>query len=127
MNRDRVVRGALWASVPVNLGGALVFLFPGSAAGRLAGLPSGAPLVYRATVAFFVLLFGGAYFWLATRRPVIDRPMVALSAIGKCSFFVLATILCASGELPGRALAATVPDAVLGAIWAWWLWGGRSS
>ena len=75
MDRDRIVRRALGVSVPFNLGGALAFAFPESL-GRLAGLPTPAPPMYSAPLAFLVALFAGTYAWLA-RQPHIDRPLVA--------------------------------------------------
>src|SRR5437762_533027 len=77
------MRSALWASVVYNLGGTLLFVFP-SSFGRLAGLPVPVPRVYTALLALFVALFGGAYAWLA-RQPRIDRPLVAMAALGKRS------------------------------------------
>ena len=55
MDKDRVVRRALWASVPFNLGGALIFAFPDSF-GRLANLPGPVPPLYRASLALLIAL-----------------------------------------------------------------------
>src|SRR5712691_10417223 len=87
MNRNRLMRRALWASVVFNLGGALLFAFPASF-GQLAGLPGPVPHVYTALLALLVALFGGAYAWLAC-QPCIDRPLVAFAALGKAGFFAV--------------------------------------
>ena len=46
------------------------------------------PRVYTAFIAVMVTLFAGTYAWLA-RRPEIDRPLVAFSALGKTGFFAV--------------------------------------
>jgi hypothetical protein len=117
---DRLVRRALWTTAVFNLGGALAFAFPDSL-GRLAGFPGGpVHVLYTATLAMLVALFGGTYAWLAS-RPVIDRPLVAFSAIGKTGFFVVALGCWIAGDLPGRAVASAAGDLVFAAIFAWWL------
>ncbi len=120
MDRDAIVRRALWLSVPFNLLGALLFAFPGSWAGQLAGLPADVPSLYRALVVLFVVLFGAAYGWLAAAS-TIHRPMVALAAVGKIAAFAVVLSLCLVGEAPLRALLGMTGDLVLGGIFAWWL------
>ncbi len=119
MDRDRVIRRALWVSVPYNVGGALVFAFPESL-GRLAGMPGPVAHVYTATLAALVLLFAGTYAWLA-RQPEIDRPLVAFSAIGKASFVAVVVACWLLGEAPGQGFVASLGDLVLATIFAWWL------
>ena len=126
MNRDRVVRRALWISVVYNSGGALLFAFPSSSLGRLAGLPSPVPPIYSTLVALFVALFAGLYGWLAM-QPKIDRPMVALGAIGKAGAFSSMVALWGFGELRALVVLAGTGDLILAAIFIWWLLGGRSS
>jgi hypothetical protein len=126
MNRDRVVRRALWISVVYNSGGALLFAFPSSSLGRLAGLPSPVPPIYSTLVALFVALFAGLYGWLAM-QPEIDRPMVALGAIGKAGAFSSMVALWGFGELRALVVLAGTGDLILAAIFTWWLLGGRSS
>jgi hypothetical protein len=126
MNRDRVVRRALWISVVYNSGGALLFAFPSSSLGRLAGLPSPVPPIYSTLVALFVALFAGLYGWLAM-QPKIDRPMVALGAIGKAGAFSSMVALWGFGELRALVVLAGTGDLILAAIFTWWLLGGRSS
>jgi hypothetical protein len=121
VDHDRLMRRALWTSVPYNLGGALVFAFPESL-GRLAGLPGPVPLVYAATLAFLVALFAGAYAWLA-RQPVIDRPLVAVLAIGKAGFFAVVLVCWLLGEAPAAGVAAATGDLVFAGVFAWWLLG----
>ena len=117
MSREDFLRRALWVSVPFNLGGALFFLFP-ALSGPLMGLPEGAPLVYRAGVALFVVLYAGSYAWNAM-QPRIDRPLVWLAVIGKSSFFFLVALLWLSGDMPFRSVFATSGDLALAAAF-WW-------
>jgi hypothetical protein len=77
-------------------------------------------------VAFFIALFGVAYPWIAGRR-VIDRPLVALGAIGKSSVFAIIVLLWLAGEAPGRIALLAVGDLVFAAIFAWWMWWRRAN
>jgi hypothetical protein len=120
MNHDRVMRAALWASVPYNLGAAALFAFPSSAPGQLVGLPVPVPPLYGALVAVFVLLFGGAYAWLAC-QPIIHRPLVALAAIGKLSVFAVFVVLWLFGAAPGLGAIAAIGDLALAVVFVWWL------
>jgi hypothetical protein len=124
--RDNILRRALWASVPFNVGGGLVIAFPSSAVGRLAGLPPDVPAVYRFALALFVLLFGGVYAWLAM-QPRFDRPMVALGALGKGGFFALMLALWFAGDASGRATLAATGDLGFAAVFTWWLLGDGQS
>jgi len=124
MNRDGILRGALWASVPLNLGAGCLVAFPSSSFGQLVGLPSAVSPIYTTLLSFFILLFGGSYAWLA-RQPVIDRPLVALAAIGKAGVFVAIVGLWSAGEAPARGVLAGASDLALAAIFAWWLLGHR--
>lgn len=121
MSKDDVVRRALWATVPFNLGGALLFAFPDTV-GRVADLPSPVPRVYAFSLALMVLLFAGAYAWLA-RQPRIDRPLVAFLAIGKASFFTLTLLLWMAGEVSVQGVVGASGDLVFAAIFWWWLAG----
>ena len=116
---DTFMRRALWASVPYNAGGALLFLFPASL-GRLAGLPLPAPHVYTATLAVLVALFGGTYAWLA-RSPEINRPMVVFCALGKAGFFAVVLVCWLLGEAPGLGVVGALGDLTFAGIFAWWL------
>jgi hypothetical protein len=118
---DDLLRRALWVTVFFNLAGVLLFAFPRSL-GRLAGLPGPVPRVYTAFIAFMVALFAGTYAWLA-RRPTIDRPLVAFSAVGKTGFFVVVVACWLLGEVPGRAVIGASGDLVFAALFAWWLVG----
>ena len=92
MSREHVLRPALWTAAFFNLAGAYPFAFPASSLGQFAGLPADVPVVYRAMTALFVLLFGGAYAWLAM-QPTINRPFVAFGAIGKAAAFMTVVVL----------------------------------
>jgi len=124
VDRDKVLRSALWISVVYNTGGALLFAFPSSPVGELAGLPTPVPRIYPLLLAYFVILFAGAYAWLAL-QPAIDRPLVGLAAIGKAGVFVVIVTFWLLGEVPGRGVLAASGDLVLAGIFAWWLVGAR--
>jgi len=100
----------------------LLFAFPNSL-GKLAGLPGPVPPVYGVLLALFVALFAGAYAWLA-RQPRIDRPLVALTAIGKASFFVVMCLSWFLGAAPGMGVLAASGDLIFAMIFTWWLLGG---
>jgi hypothetical protein len=121
-----VVRRALWASVPANVGVAAIMLAPDSALGRLVGLPAPAPHpVYRVLLALFLALFGGAYAWLAT-QPRIDRAFVAFGAIGKALAFASMAGLWLLGLASGRWTLLMAGDLAFAAVFAWWcVVGGR--
>jgi hypothetical protein len=113
------MRRVLWASAVFNLGGAAAFAFPASELGQVAGLPA-APLLYRALLVMFVLLFGGLYAWLAL-QPVILRPMIALAAIGKLAAFAVIAGCWLAGEAAGRGVLAALGDLLFAVIFATWL------
>ncbi len=119
-----MMRSALWLSALLNLGAAALFAFPDSTVGQLAGLPRPVPGLYRAIVACFILLFGGAYAFLA-RQPVIDRPMVAMSAIGKTSVFLIILVFWLAGAAPGRGVLFAMSDLALAALFTRWLQTSR--
>ena len=118
------MRRALWISVVYNLRGALLFAFPSSWLGRLAGLPTLVAPIYSTLVAFFIALFAGAYAWLA-RQSHIDRPLVAFSAIGKAGAFSVILVFWLFGQSLGRGVVAAAGDLVLAAIFAWGLLGAQ--
>lgn len=125
MNRDSLMRGALWFSAALNAAG--VFMFGAAAIGaETTMLPIPVPRFYAAQLAFVIANFGVAYAWLA-RRPQIDRPLVALGAVGKAGFFLVYALYWLAGDLPGAAVLTATPDLVLALIFAWWLAGGRGT
>lgn len=124
MGRNAIVRGALAISTPFNLAAAFVFAFPDSALGRLQSLPSDAPALYRALVALFLVLFAGAYAWLAVQKE-ISRPLLALGAIGKAVAFLTFATLALASLCSARLALGSIGDAVLASIFAWWLLTSR--
>jgi hypothetical protein len=118
------MRGALIASAVMNMGAALLFAFPDSL-GQVAGLPTPVPRIYTTLLAAFVMLFGVAYAWLS-RRPIIDRPLVAFSAFGKAGVFAVIIVFWILGDLSGRSALAAIGDLVFAAIFVRWLIGGRA-
>lgn len=116
--RVATLRRALWAAGLANLGGALLFAFPASPPGALAGLPADVPAVYRALAALFVLLFGGAYAWLAA-QPAIDRPFVRFGAIGKTCAFATFLLLWLGGAASARSVGLMSADLVFAGLFFW--------
>lgn len=119
MDRDRLMRRALWATAVMNAGGMLMFAFPESL-GRIAGLPSPVPRVYALMVAALVGLFGATYAWLAV-QPRIHRPLVAFAAFGKSIAFAVFLVCWLLGDLPGRAVLTMTADLGFATFFAWWL------
>jgi hypothetical protein len=120
MSREQILRPALWTAAFLNLVGTLLFAFPGSRLGQFAGLPPDVPIVYRALVALFVLLFGCAYAWLAM-QPTINRPFVAFGAIGKAAAFMIVVLLWLRGLAPVTSVSAISGDLVLAVVFLWCL------
>lgn len=125
MDRDRILRTALWVAAAANVGGAALFGLPDGPLGRLIGFPPDVPVLYRAFAALFVLLFGGAYAWLAA-QPAINRPFVAFGAIGKASAFATMAGLWLAGHAGLLAVGVMTADLALAAVFAWSLRGTRS-
>ena len=119
MNRDDVIRTALWATAVMNAGASLLFAFPASI-GWLAGLPADVPPLYAFMVGSFIALFGGAYAWAAS-DPTVRRPLVVLGAVGKSTAFVIVVTCWLFGAASGLTAIAIVGDLVFAAIFVWWL------
>jgi hypothetical protein len=115
---ERTMRGILWVGVVFNALVGAMMLFPGSL-GALAALPPVGSVFYRWMLAFFVLLFAATYAWLA-RRPVIDRPLVALAAIGKTGVFAIAIACLLRGDIAARTVLLSSGDLVFAVCF--WLW-----
>lgn len=126
MDPHRFIRRLLWIAAVFNLGGALMFAFPAGPIGQLAGLPADVPLIYRALLTLFVLLFGGTYAWLAAQAQ-INRPLLALGAIGKFSAFLCVLALWLAGESRLVSVAVISGDLVFAGLFARWLWSSRAA
>jgi hypothetical protein len=120
MNCDKLLRRALWFSVFYNLGAAYLFAFPASAPGRLAQMPAPVPPLYCGLLAMFVAEFGGVYAWLALSK-TINRPVLAVTAIGKSCAFTIILVLWLAGAVPATGPLSATGDAVLAGIFFWWL------
>lgn len=120
MSREAWLRRMLWLAAAVNLAGAVLFAFPDSLPGRLAGFPAQVPVAYRAFCAGFVLLFGGSYAWLAQHRP-LQRPLLVFGAIGKAGAFFLMAALWLGGAMPLRSVALLGADLALAVGFLWGL------
>ncbi|HEY0975536.1 MAG TPA: hypothetical protein VGE57_13660 [Solimonas sp.] len=120
MDRDRLIRAALWASVPFNAAAAFGLAFPASPLAAPFGLPSMVPQPYPAMLGAFVALFGGLYAWLAW-QPQIPRAMVGFSAIGKLAAFVIVTLLWLQGRVGTPLALAGTGDLLFAVIFLHWL------
>ena len=120
MDRTYVMRSALWATTALNLGVGMLVAFPSSPLGQLAGLPASGPVLYNSLLAYLVALFGFMYAWLAC-QPSIDRPLVALAAVGKAGTVVIAVACWLGGQASGRITLLASGDLLFAAIFAWWL------
>jgi hypothetical protein len=121
-SRAQTLRRALYAAGIFNVGGAGLFAFPAFGLGPLAGLPADVPIAYRVFAALFVLLFGGAYVYLAA-QPKIQKPFVAFGAIGKTTAFVAAVALWLGQHLSAFGVALLAGDLAFAAFFAWCLIG----
>jgi len=124
-SRDRVLRGALWATAALNVLGTIVFALP--ALGRSSPLlPMAVPPYFAAQIGFTIALFAGVYAWLAL-QPTFHRPLIVVGGLGKRGFFTVTAAYVFAGEVPvGMALNAT-PDLVFAGIFLWWARGaGRA-
>jgi len=117
---DRLLRIALWASVPLNLLGAALFV--GASAGRPSPLlPLPVPPFYAAQMALVIGVFSGVYAWLAL-QPVIFRPLLLVATVGKLGFFSLFVLFWILGDLTFPSVLRASPDLFLGLVFFWWLW-----
>lgn len=116
---ERRMRRALAASVLYNLSGSLGFLFP-EPIGRWIGFPTPVPRLYPSLIAMVVLLFAAVYAWLY-RAKLVDRSLVALSALGKSGFFAVCAGAWWAGQVPPRAVLAVTGDLAFAMVFAWWL------
>jgi hypothetical protein len=123
MERERLVRLTLWATVFFNLLAAGLFLVPSSSLGQLAGLPRSVPALYAVLTAYLVAFFAVAYAWLAA-QPQIHRPPLAFFALGKIGVFVVATLLWLAGNASWRVVLLASGDLAFGLFWLSWLFGG---
>jgi hypothetical protein len=117
-SRDRILRGALWATAGLNVLGAVIFGLP--ALGHASPLlPMAVPPYFAAQIGFTIALFAGVYAWLAL-QPTFHRPLIVVGGLGKLGFFALTAAYALAGEVPvGMALNAT-PDLVFAGIFLWW-------
>lgn len=118
------LRSAMFATAVMNLLASILFL-PGSTALRaLAGLPDGAPPVYLATIAMFVVLFGAGYLWVAVTGRA-DPLFVGLAGVGKISFVALLVVFWAGGSLPPSVPLTAVGDLLFGVLFLKWVLAPR--
>jgi hypothetical protein len=92
----------------------------------MVGLPANVPLSYRILASLFVLIWAGAYAWLAT-QPEPCRPMIGFAAVGQTIvvFGVLGIWLI--GEIPLILVAVAGGELIFAALFAWWLLGGQEA
>lgn len=100
-----------------------MFFFPESL-GQLAGLPLPVPRLYTWYIGLLILVFAGAYVWLA-RGPELDRPLVLVAAVLKAAFFAMAALCWYRGEASGSLVGVATIDLAFAAIFIWWLLSER--
>lgn len=116
----RTMRWLLVACGPMNLGGVAVFAPPFPQLRSLVGIPDAHPL-YLWVLTAWLPLFGVAYFGMGwTGRA--DRTFLAVGAAGKATFAGILLALLGNGELSITAGLVGLPDLVLAAVFAAWLW-----
>lgn len=120
MKPDKIIRNALWLSVPFNFMAAFMMAYPASFAGQLAGLPLEVPAPYPEILGFFILLFGVVYGWLALQRH-ISRELVGLAAIGKTGVFMIVGLLWISGAADAGLAILVCGDLAFAVVFFWWL------
>lgn len=118
---DTSMRWVLKVGAAFNFFAAALILFPGSL-GKLADLPSDAPLLYSWMLAAFVAVFGGVYLWLSGRDP-IDRPLVAVAMIGKFAVFLVSLACLFLSAITIKTMAPAVIDLLFGFLFLAWLRG----
>ncbi|WP_019142939.1 hypothetical protein [Noviherbaspirillum massiliense] len=126
MSKNEIMRASLWIGSIFNFVASFILAFPESALGRLVELPPAVPSLYCALSSFLVGLFGGAYAWLACQEQ-IDRPLVALSTIGKASVFCIALVLWLLGSASVRIVFLASGELILAVLWAWWIFESGQS
>ena len=127
MNWDRLIRLALWASVPANLAVAVLFLDPSSTLARGLGLPQPPPHpLYGAMLAMMVAAFGVAYAWLA-RQAVISRAFIVFATAGKSAAFLISLVLWQIEQLSGRFALLMTGDLIFAAVFIGWLLNTRAA
>ncbi len=120
MKSERLIRTILWVSVAFNFVGALAFLFPDTI-GQLSGFPVPVPRLYGWILASMVLMFGGAYAWLATQLQ-INRPLLAFGATSKALVFCVFLACWLLGDVPFVGVVGASGDLVLSGLFFSWLW-----
>ena len=106
-----------------NLAGGVLFAFPNSRPpGRLAALPAAVPALYRAMTALFILLFGAAYAWLASRPSSIASSSRSGRSGKACAFLVVVGLWLA-GQAAPRSVLVMSADLVLAALFVFGLRG----
>ncbi len=118
MSPDRIVRAALWVSVPINALGVLVFT-PLAFGYASPLLPVAAPRFFAAQIDFVIALFLVVYAWLAV-QPRLNRGLVVVGGAGKIGFFALTAVYAVVGDLPMSMAVNATPDLVLGGVFLWW-------
>jgi hypothetical protein len=118
------MRRALLATGVMNVAASFGFVPAAAPVRAFAGLPESAPPVYLLTIGMFILVFGLGYLWLGVTGRA-DRLFIAISALGKLTFFALLAGFWAAGGLPARAPAFGAADLFFATLFIAWLLGSR--
>ncbi|MEP7116179.1 MAG: hypothetical protein ABI880_01250 [Acidobacteriota bacterium] len=120
-----LTRWMLLASGPLNLVGALLFAPPMAKWRQGFGLPAADPF-YLWILSAWVLAFGVAYAYMGVTGR-LNRGVVAIGAWGKAVFAVLLLALAAEGRASVSAALGAVPDLLMAATFASWVWASSRS
>ena len=118
------MRRTLLVTAVANVGVAAMFLPAAHSVRALAGFPE-APPFYLDLAGLFILLFGLGYLWMGIINRG-DRLFIAISAVGKLSFFALTVHLWSAGDLPIRVPVLGTGDLVFATLFAAWLVTARA-
>jgi hypothetical protein len=114
-----IMRRVLWFGAAFNALVALMLIFP-TTLGALAALPFVGSIYYRWMLTFFVVLFSATYAWLAL-DPIISRPIVVLSAVGKTGAFIIALVCLLRGDILFRTFSVSIGDLAFAVYFFLWL------
>jgi len=122
MNQDAAMRRVLAFGALFNFTAVAIVLFPDVLGGAIE-LPEPGSRFFPWMLALFIGLFGGVYAW-QSRRPVIDRSLIALAAVGKIGVFAVALACLLLGDISVGAFAPAVGDFLFGLYFVHWLRDG---
>ncbi|MBX3142785.1 MAG: hypothetical protein KF813_03435 [Trueperaceae bacterium] len=114
------LRLVLYATFALNALGAYTFLPPGRSIREMGGLPIGQDPMYLTCIAVFILVIGLFCLGAAVTGRA-DKQLLGLVGSGKLAFVAVMAGFRLAGEIPGRAVAAALPDVLIGLVLVGWV------